>query len=113
MIIESLLYDRAEICLINDIEIKDVAFHADMYENQFKKLMLNVREISMHEIEAMGIFWFNKPIDKSVISKFAVYDKNKKKFTVKEDVSGIAIKRELCKSFTKAPDHFMRASDQL
>ena len=64
-----------------------------MYENQFKKLMLNVREISMHEIEAMGIFWFSKPIDKAVISKFAAYDKNKKKFTVKEDVTGVAIKR--------------------
>lgn len=47
----------------------------------------------MHEIEVMGVFWFNKSIDKAVISKFAVYDKTKKKFTVKEDGTGVPIKR--------------------
>jgi hypothetical protein len=60
----------------------------------------------------MGIYWFNKPIDKSLISKFAIYDKTKKKFVVKEEVKGIPIKRELLKSFAKTPDHYLRTSDQ-
>jgi hypothetical protein len=66
----------------------------------------------MHEIEAMGIYWFSKPIDKAVISKYAFFDKVKKKFVLKEDVTGIPIKRELLKSFTKTPDHYLRGSDQ-
>lgn len=64
-----------------------------MYENQFKMLILNVKEMSIHEIESMGIYWFSKPIDKATISKYTTFDKIKRKFVIKEDVKGISIKR--------------------
>jgi transposase-like protein len=84
-----------------------------MYEHQFKKLLLNIREISVHEVEAMGGFWFNKSINKAIINKYATFDKYKKKYVMKEDVTGIPVKRELLKSFAKTPDHYLRASDQM
>lgn len=64
-----------------------------MYENQFKKLLLNSREMNLHELESMSAFWFSGPIDKAIIAKYAIYDKSKKKFVIREDVSGIPIKK--------------------
>lgn len=113
IIIESIIYDRSEIILANELEVNDIPILTEMYDKQFKKLILNVKEISMHEMEAMGVYWFAKPIDKAVIAKYAYFDKIKKRFVVKENVQGIPIKRELLKSFAKTPDHFMRRSDEL
>ena len=64
-----------------------------MYEQQFKKLMLNAREQTMHEMESMGVYWFSKPIDRTVIAKYSTFDRGRKKFVLREEVSGIAIKR--------------------
>ena len=55
--------------------------------------MLNAREQTMHEMESMGVYWFSKPIDKTVIAKYTTFDRARKKFVLREDVSGIAIKR--------------------
>jgi hypothetical protein len=41
----------------------------------------------------MGVYWFSKPIDKAVIAKYTSFDRNRKKFVLREDVTGIAIKR--------------------
>jgi hypothetical protein len=41
----------------------------------------------------MGVYWFSKPIDKTVIAKYAAFDRLKKKFVIKEDVNGIPVKR--------------------
>lgn len=64
-----------------------------MYENQFKKIMLNAREMSLHELESLGAYWFGGPVNKAVISKYAPFDRIKKKFVLKEDIKGVAIKR--------------------
>jgi hypothetical protein len=54
---------------------------------------MNVREMTLHELESMSAFWFSGPIDKAVIAKYATYDRSKKKYVIKEDVNGIPIKK--------------------
>ena len=55
--------------------------------------MLNAREMSLHELESLGAYWFGGPVNKAVISKYAPFDRIKKKFVLKEDIKGVAIKR--------------------
>lgn len=65
----------------------------------------------MHDMESIGFFWFSKLIDKNLIAQVANYDKTKKKYVVKPEITGAPIKLEFLKSFVKAPDHFMRRID--
>jgi hypothetical protein len=46
-----------------------------------------------------------------LLAHVANYDKNKKKYVIKAEITGGPIKLEFLKSFVKAPDHFMKRID--
>jgi hypothetical protein len=50
-------------------------------------------------------------LDKNLLAQVANYDKAKKKYVIKSEITGAPIKLEFLKSFVKTPDHFMRRID--
>ena len=50
-------------------------------------------------------------LDKNLLAQVANYDKNKKKYVIKAEITGGPIKLEFLKSFVKTPDHFMKRID--
>lgn len=58
-------------------------------------------------------FWFKDSIDKNLISKYMAYDKNRKKYVLREEVRGVEMKKEYLISLMKCSDNYLKKNENV
>ena len=57
--------------------------------------------------------WFKDSIDKNLISKYMSYDKNRKKYVLREEVRGVEMKKEYLISLMKCSDNYLKKNENV